>query len=77
MPAGRTVAVVGPTGAGKSTLASLLVRLLDPDERRVALDGVDLRELAAGQVPATAALVPQGTFLFDDTVRGNVTLGLT
>jgi ABC-type multidrug transport system fused ATPase/permease subunit len=73
---GRTVAVVGQTGSGKSTLASLLVRLVDPDEGTVALDGIDVRDLAQGGVAQVAALVPQQTFLFDDTVRGNVTLGL-
>jgi ABC-type multidrug transport system fused ATPase/permease subunit len=57
-------------------LASLLVRLLDPASGAIRLDDVDLRHLAAGQVPAAAALVPQQTFLFDDTVRGNVALGL-
>ncbi|MFC6086677.1 ABC transporter ATP-binding protein [Sphaerisporangium aureirubrum] len=72
---GRTVAVVGPTGSGKSTLTQLLVRLIDPDGGQVLLDGTDLRELARGEVSATAALVPQQTFLFDDTVRGNLTLG--
>ncbi|HET9657042.1 MAG TPA: ABC transporter ATP-binding protein [Kineosporiaceae bacterium] len=75
VPAGSTLAVVGPTGSGKSTLADLLVRLVDPVEGAVLLDGVDLRALAAGQVPSAVALVPQGTFVFDDTVRGNVTLG--
>jgi ABC-type multidrug transport system fused ATPase/permease subunit len=73
--AGTTVAVVGPTGAGKSTLAGLALRLLDPDTGAVTLDGVDIRELAQGELPRAAALVPQGAFLFDDTVRGNVTLG--
>ncbi|HEX3004859.1 MAG TPA: ABC transporter ATP-binding protein, partial [Angustibacter sp.] len=72
---GSTVAVVGATGAGKSTLASLLVRLADPDRGVVALDGTDLRELAEGSVAASVALVPQQTFLFDDSVRGNITLG--
>jgi ATP-binding cassette subfamily B protein len=75
VPAGSTVAIVGPTGAGKSTLASLALRLLDPDSGTLRLDGIDLRELAPGQLPAAAALVPQGAFLFDDTVRGNLTLG--
>ncbi len=74
-PRGRTVALVGPTGSGKSTLASLLVRLLDPDTGTVSYDGVDLRTLAPGEVSDVAALVPQSTFLFDDTVRVNVTLG--
>jgi ABC-type multidrug transport system fused ATPase/permease subunit len=72
---GSTVAVVGPTGSGKSTLAGLLVRLVDPGTGEVLLDGVDLRSLREGEVSAQAAFVPQGTFLFDDTVRGNVTLG--
>ncbi|GAB3597075.1 ABC transporter ATP-binding protein [Angustibacter peucedani] len=72
---GRTVAVVGATGSGKSTLTSLLVRLADPDRGAVLLDGVDLRELAEGAVADSVALVPQQTFLFDDSVRGNVTLG--
>ncbi|RVX39556.1 ABC-type multidrug transport system fused ATPase/permease subunit [Nonomuraea polychroma] len=76
VPAGRTVALVGPTGAGKSTLVQLLVRLVDPDSGQVLLDGVDLRELAYGGVAASVALVPQQTFLFDDTVRGNIALGL-
>jgi ABC-type multidrug transport system fused ATPase/permease subunit len=72
---GTTLALVGPTGSGKSTLASLLVRLSDPDAGVVSLDGVDLREVAEGGVARAAALVPQQTFLFDDTVRGNITLG--
>ncbi|WP_432572172.1 ABC transporter ATP-binding protein [Kineococcus sp. SYSU DK005] len=74
--AGSTVAVVGGTGAGKSTLAGLLVRLVDPTSGTVLLDGVDVRELADGQVAGVAALVPQSTFVFDDTVRGNIALGL-
>ncbi len=72
---GRTVALVGPTGSGKSTLVSLLVRLVDPAEGAVRLDGTDLRELSPGAVAGSVALVAQSTFLFDDTVRGNVTLG--
>jgi len=74
VPAGSTVAVVGPTGSGKSTLAGLLVRLVDPTDGSVVLDGVDLRSLREGAVSSQAAFVAQGTFLFDDTVRGNVTL---
>lgn len=72
---GTTVAVVGPTGSGKSTLASVLVRLVDPASGEVLLDGVDLRALRAGEVSGAAALVAQSAFLFDDTVRENVTLG--
>jgi ATP-binding cassette, subfamily B, bacterial len=72
---GRTVAVVGATASGKSTLTSLLLRLVDPEGGRVLLDGSDLRDLAPGALAEHAALVPQQAFLFDDTVRGNVTLG--
>ncbi len=73
--AGRTVAVVGPTGSGKSTLTTLLVRLVDPASGEVWLDRVDLRDVMRGGVAGAAAVVPQQTFLFDDSVRGNVTLG--
>jgi ATP-binding cassette, subfamily B, bacterial len=75
IPAGRTVAVVGPTGSGKSTLTLLLARLWDPDTGSVSLDDRDLRELAAGVVATEVAYVAQDSFLFDDDVRGNVTLG--
>ena len=73
--AGTTVAIVGPTGSGKSTLAGLALRLLDPDTGQLTLDGVNLRELAPQALASAVALVPQGAFLFDDTVRGNLTLG--
>ncbi|MGW5875885.1 ABC transporter ATP-binding protein [Nocardiopsis terrae] len=72
---GRTVALVGPTGAGKSTLTTVLMRLVDPDTGTVSYDGVDLRDLARDQVPEHAALVPQTTFVFEDSVRDNITLG--
>ena len=72
---GRTVAVVGATASGKSTLTSLLLRLVDPESGTVLLDGTDLRDLAPGALAEHVALVPQQAFLFDDTVRGNVTLG--
>ncbi|MGN6251277.1 MAG: ABC transporter ATP-binding protein [Marmoricola sp.] len=72
---GRTTALVGQTASGKSTLTTLLLRLVDPEGGSVLLDGVDLRELAPGELARHAALVPQTAFLFDDTVRGNVTLG--
>jgi ABC-type multidrug transport system fused ATPase/permease subunit len=74
VPAGRTVALVGATGSGKSTVASLAVRLVDPDCGSVELDGTDVRELSAPALAASVALVPQIPFLFDDTVRGNVAL---
>jgi ATP-binding cassette, subfamily B, bacterial len=72
---GRTVALVGATGAGKSTLAALLARLADPTSGGLRLDGVPLPDFAAGEIPAVVALVQQQTFLFGDTVRANVTLG--
>ncbi|GAA1513939.1 ABC transporter ATP-binding protein [Kribbella lupini] len=72
---GRTVAVVGPTGAGKSTLTTMLTRLVDPEEGAVRIDGVDLRTLARDELAGSVALVAQTAFLFDDTVRGNITLG--
>lgn len=73
--AGRVLAVVGATGVGKSTLVSLLVRLVDPDAGSVRLDDSDARGLRRGILPSAASVVPQQTFLFDDTVRDNVTLG--
>jgi ABC-type multidrug transport system fused ATPase/permease subunit len=63
------------TGSGKSTLATLLVRLRDPDDGTISLDGHPLPELSHAALAAAVALVPQQTFLFDDTVRDNVTLG--
>jgi ABC-type multidrug transport system fused ATPase/permease subunit len=72
---GRTVALVGATASGKSTLTSLMTRLVDPDRGAIRVDGTDLRDLRAGELAATVAVVPQTAFLFDDTVRENVTLG--
>jgi ABC-type multidrug transport system fused ATPase/permease subunit len=71
---GRTVALVGATASGKSTLTTLIARLVDPDAGRLVLDGTDLRDLARGELARAVALVPQSAFLFDDTVRGNVAL---
>lgn len=75
VPAGRSIAIVGPTGSGKSTLANVLIRLVDPDSGKVFVDDIDVRELHQGELTRDAALVTQSTFLFDDTVVGNVTLG--
>ena len=66
---------MGATASGKSTLTSLVTRLVDPQTGAVRVDGHDLRDLAPGELAAHVALVPQSAFLFDDTVRGNVTLG--
>ena len=73
--AGRTVALVGATGSGKSTIASLLVRLYDPDRGQVTYDGGPLPDLARDQLADHVAIVFQEAFLFDDTVRDNITLG--
>ncbi|MBN2114372.1 MAG: ABC transporter ATP-binding protein [Acidimicrobiia bacterium] len=76
IPPSRTVAVVGPTGSGKSTLAMLLVRLWDPDSGAITLDGRDLRRFARAELPREVAFVPQEAFLFNEDVRGNITLGM-
>ena len=76
VPAGHTTALVGPTGAGKSTLANLVLRLIDPDTGIVTLDGIDLRSVRKGEIPDVGTLVAQQTFMFDDPVRDNVSLGL-
>jgi len=73
---GRTVAVVGLTGAGKSTLASLLIRLVDPASGEVRYDGRQASELTHAALAGAVSLVPQQAFLFDDSIRENVTLGL-
>ncbi|MGY2703970.1 ABC transporter ATP-binding protein [Nocardioides sp. HB32] len=72
---GRTVALVGATASGKSTLTNLMARLVDPAEGRILLDGTDLRDLARGELARVVSVVAQTAFLFDDTVRDNVTLG--
>jgi ATP-binding cassette subfamily B protein len=73
---GRTVAVVGSTGSGKSSIAGLLVRLVDPRTGVVLVDTVEARQLARGVVAGSAALVFQQAFVFEDSVRENVALGL-
>ncbi|WP_246160495.1 ABC transporter ATP-binding protein [Nocardioides humilatus] len=72
---GRTVALVGATASGKSTLTNLLTRLVDVDAGAIRVDGLDVRELARGELARVLSVVPQTAFLFDDTVRGNITLG--
>ena len=73
--AGATVAIVGPTGAGKSTLAGLLLRFFDPDCGSVCFDGQDLRALRLGDVRAQVALVSQETFLFPISLADNLAYG--
>ncbi|MFC8093934.1 ABC transporter ATP-binding protein [Streptomyces sp. NPDC057301] len=74
-PAGQTVAVVGSTGAGKSTLAKLLARFYDPSDGRVLLDGVDLRELTVPELRRGVVMVTQEAFLFSGTVAENIAIG--
>ncbi|MCI3245492.1 MULTISPECIES: ABC transporter ATP-binding protein [Streptomyces] len=75
VPAGQTVAVVGSTGAGKSTLAKLLARFYDPSQGRVLLDGVDLRELSVAELRRGVVMVTQEAFLFSGTVAENIAIG--
>ncbi len=74
--AGVTLAVVGHTGSGKSTLVSLVPRLMDPAEGRVLLDGVDLRDLSPAALRRHIGFVPQETFLFSATIAGNIAFGV-
>ena len=73
--AGTRMAIVGETGSGKSTFAKLLTRLMDPSEGTVLLDGIDVRQIAAGSLRRSVVLVPQEGFLFDDTLAANVRYG--
>ncbi|NEC71212.1 ABC transporter ATP-binding protein [Streptomyces rochei] len=75
IPAGQTVAVVGSTGAGKSTLAKLLARFYDPSDGRVLLDGTDLRDLAVPELRRGVVMVTQEAFLFSGTVADNIAIG--
>lgn len=75
VPAGGSLGVVGATGAGKSALVELIARLYDPDQGRILIDGVDLRQLTLAEVRAAVGFVPQETFLFSTTLRANVLLG--
>ncbi|MEU6200190.1 ABC transporter ATP-binding protein [Streptomyces sp. NPDC047061] len=75
LPAGQTVAVVGSTGAGKSTLAKLLARFYDPSDGRVLLDGVNLRELTVPELRRGVVMVTQEAFLFSGTVAENIAIG--
>jgi ATP-binding cassette, subfamily B, multidrug efflux pump len=74
--AGQTVALVGPTGSGKSTLISLLARLHDPPPGTVFVDGIDVREIPLSVLRGAIGFVPQEPFLFSDTLADNVAFGL-
>lgn len=72
---GQTVAILGATGSGKSTLVNLVPRFYDATQGRVLLDGVDVRQISQDSLLAKIAIVPQGTILFSGTVRDNVRYG--
>ncbi len=75
IPAGQSLGVVGGTGAGKTALVELLVRLYDPDQGRITIDGIDIRRLSLRELRAAVGFVPQETFLFSESLRANVLLG--
>jgi ATP-binding cassette subfamily C protein CydCD len=72
IPAGKTVALVGTSGAGKTTTAQLLMRFWDPDQGRITLNGADLRQYKLDDLRRRIALVAQDTYLFNDTLRSNI-----
>src|SRR5262249_2559696 len=75
IPAGETIALVGATGAGKSTLAKLVARFYDPTAGRVLVDGHDLRDVTSASLRSQMGIVPQEAFLFSGTVRENIVFG--
>lgn len=75
VPAGQTVALVGRTGAGKSTIAKLIARFYDPTSGQVLLDGIDLRDLSSHDLRRAVVMVTQEAYLFSGTVRDNIALG--
>ncbi|MFN7634738.1 MAG: ABCB family ABC transporter ATP-binding protein/permease, partial [Acetobacteraceae bacterium] len=75
VPPGRTLAIVGPTGAGKSTISRLLFRFYDTSGGRVCIDGRDLRDITQASLRAAVGVVPQDTVLFNDTIRYNIAYG--
>ncbi len=74
VPAGSTMALVGPSGAGKTTIANLLLRFWDPSSGRILIDGVNLHDFELDHLRARMSLVSQDTYLFNDTLRANVRL---
>ena len=76
IPEGHTIAFVGRTGSGKSTIANLIARLIEAPDDTVFVDGVDIRDYPLAQLRASIGYVPQETFLFSDTVKGNIAFGV-
>jgi len=75
IPAGRTLAIIGPTGSGKSTITQLIPRFYDPQAGRVLVDGADVRDVALDDIRRAVGMVTQDPFLFSDTVRANIAFG--
>src|SRR5699024_11020233 len=75
IPAGQTVALVGTTGAGKTTIAKLMSRFYDPSAGRLTLDGIDLRELSDEDLRQAVVMVTQENFMFDGTIADNIAFG--
>ena len=75
VPAGRMLAIVGPTGAGKSTISRLLFRFYDVTGGRIVVDGADIREVTQDSLRQAIGVVPQDTVLFNDTIRYNIAYG--
>jgi ATP-binding cassette, subfamily B, bacterial MsbA len=73
--AGEIIALVGPSGAGKTTVVNLLPRFFDPDEGRITIDGVDVRDVSLANLRSLIGIVTQETVLFDDTIRNNIAYG--
>jgi len=76
IPEGQTVAFVGRTGSGKSTIANLIPRLIEAPDHTVFIDGVNIRDYPLAQLRASIGYVPQETFLFSDSVKGNIAFGV-
>ena len=75
VPAGQTVAIVGPTGAGKSTISRLLLRFYDVTSGSVSIDGQDIQDITQDSLRAALGVVPQDTVLFNDTIGYNIHYG--
>lgn len=75
VPGGKVAAIVGPTGAGKTTLVSLIARFYDPQQGRILIDGADIREVSLDSLRTQVGYVFQETFLFSDTVEANIAYG--
>ena len=76
IPAGSTIAIVGPTGSGKTTLVNLIARLFEAPDGSLLIDGREIRDYPLAMLRRNIGMVPQETFLFSETIRGNLTFGI-